>query len=143
MLNSMHKKRLLKLATLLESVPRKQFDMSWWLTEAGNDVQIVPMPPKEVPCGYAACAGGWACSDKGFRKAGLHFNHRAAPAYGVYEDFDALRVFFFGEDWHYRSLSDWLFSGHDNHQTPKQVAKNIRKIVDGWIPKYLESIYGL
>lgn len=57
-LSAVSKRRLLKLAAFLRTLPRKQFDYSWWVTEVGEKLQKTGRP--EIGCGTVACALGWA-----------------------------------------------------------------------------------
>lgn len=61
----MHKKRLLKLAALLDVVPPDKFDMRFWALGDGT-----PMGD-EPKCSSVACALGWATTIPEFKRAGL------------------------------------------------------------------------
>lgn len=122
----MNKKRLLKLADFLESVPPRKFNLSTWVqsmpTQAEGDA--------EGSCGFAGCAVGWAVHAKLFR--GLSFGEaeiddeaNRPPKYRGFYGFTAIEILFdieFDEGCH-------LFddAAYPNHKaTPKQVAKRIR-----------------
>lgn len=79
-------RRLLKLADILDTVPRSGFNMRSWISPRGNRTGeltaaqavsvaisegIAAMSTRVVECGFAGCAIGWATSDKSFRRAGL------------------------------------------------------------------------
>jgi len=57
-----HKKRLLKLADFLLTVPAEQFNMKNWALKEKNG---------KPACGTVACACGWATTIPSFRKAGF------------------------------------------------------------------------
>lgn len=57
-----HKKRLLKLAKFLLTVPEEQFNMKNWALKEKNG---------KPACGTVACACGWATTIPSFRKAGF------------------------------------------------------------------------
>ena len=58
------KRRLLKLADLLQKLPRKRFDYGRWV---GDDWK----GKTDLACGTTACAFGWATTIPALRKAGL------------------------------------------------------------------------
>lgn len=94
-------KRLLKLADYLETVPRKNFNMSSW-----NEYR---------PCGFAGCALGWAVHAKLFR--GLT---EKSLGYEAAEEVFSID----GEE------SFELFSGIRNiRATPNSISKKMRKFV--------------
>jgi hypothetical protein len=61
---TIHAKRLLKLADFLRTVPQREFNMCEWYSRVKEG---------EV-CKTAACAAGWACSIPSFRRAGLRLD---------------------------------------------------------------------
>ncbi len=63
-------RRLLKLASFLETVPDEKLDLSTWAL--GEN------------CGASGCALGWACMIPEFRALGLHLNGALLPAYAQY-----------------------------------------------------------
>src|SRR4051812_47952886 len=58
----MNKKRLLKLADFLETVPREKFNLNHWVTA----LPTKPEGREEGECGFAGCAMGWAAHAKLF-----------------------------------------------------------------------------
>lgn len=126
----MNKRRLLKLADFLETVPAKKFDLGTW-------VQSMPTKPEakvEGSCGFAGCAMGWAIHAKLFR--GLTFEQpewpeetNRGPQYKGHTGFSAVDELF-KIDGH-ASLYLFVEDQYPNfHPTPKQVAKRIRKFVE-------------
>ncbi len=113
----MSAKRLLTLADHLDTVPKREFDMAYW------------------KCGTTACAIGHACSIPSFRRAGLklvgaQIYDDGAPYiqhYPEFDDevgFDAAANFFDIDDREAESLF-----GYREPETPKRVAKRIRKFI--------------
>lgn len=127
----MKRKRLLKLADFLETIPKRVFDMSLW--EAAPATK--PEGKKPGKCGFAGCALGWAAHVKLFR--GLRMfdeelyyqakgNRMEDVAWGfhaaeeLFEITNAQATFLFDEDsYDYAELPI----------PPKRVAKRIRKLV--------------
>lgn len=64
----MFKQRLLKLADLLDTVPRKRFNISSW---ASSKFCGKPKEPEHNECNTTACAMGWATTLPVFKRAGL------------------------------------------------------------------------
>lgn len=133
----MNKKRLLKLADFLETVPRRAFDIGGWQTKAPTK----PEGKKQGECGFAGCAVGWATHAKLFRGLRLEQYFDGGVAFPVYEDregFDACAQLF---DIHgyfppehqlaYQDFAEYLFSpdAYETPPTPKQVAARIRAFV--------------
>jgi hypothetical protein len=159
-MDKMHAKRLLKLAALLDTVPRKEFDLNRWKLERS--------------CGTVACACGWAATIPAFRRAGLslklnseasdedrkEYDLEHTPATPrekelcgaifkswcatdgwsplipqTYRTMDAAGVFF--------GLTEnevpHLFLGGEGYSTPKQVAREIRKVVKQYHPELLTA----
>lgn len=123
----MNKKKLLKLATFLETkVPRRKFNMEFWGTT----------PQNAYSCGTAACALGWAGYIPAFKKEGLT---TAPDEYGgvvtfstpdgsKYCNFSAGREFFeLTDDEAYNLFSPGNYP--TNKRGPKSVAKRIREMV--------------
>jgi hypothetical protein len=79
--------RLSRLAEILGRVPNEVFNMWAWYTKAPDD-----------DCGMAACAGGWAALDQGFRAAGLALEMSSSgdfmPTYKEHVGYAALAEFF-------------------------------------------------
>ena len=144
-MNYVHKKRLLKLADFLDKLPRKKFNF----TEVVSGQET---PNKTLTCGSQACAIGW-CPVVFPRLTEYHITSGWSTAHnflvvkmkGV--DFDGgsldsvthIGEELFGLDY---SESYALFVPNNTQAlglglrslgddaTPKQVAKNMRKLVD-------------
>lgn len=104
------KKRLLKLADFAETIPRKEFDMD----EFGT------------PCGTPACVLGHAVAAQLFRDLRPFDNRTFMPYFSGRMACGAAAAFF-------QIKTDdalVLFYGADNHRTPKQVARNLRRYVE-------------
>ncbi len=115
----MKKARLLKLADLLDTVSRTRFNMADF-----GDASI----EDKKKCGTTACAAGWACTIPSFKRAGLKRNSFGIPQYkDCGGPFASLSEFF---DIPYDDAL-YLFDLHKGHETPKQVARNIRKYTEG------------
>lgn len=118
----MKKGRLLKLAALLDTVPRRRFDMGTW----GVASKVIKDKPV---CATRACALGWATAIPEFKRAGLQLvqDYEGSTGADVYfKDrigSDAGRVFFGLTD----EQADWLF--HDGAEDPKGKAAEIREMV--------------
>ncbi len=132
-----HKKRLLKLADFLYTLPRNRFDFSTWV---GDDWD----GKANLACGTTACALGWATTMPEFRRLGLMLKHDDWCSYvsmvdDVRDDIvsgpelAAARVFGLDAD-EYR----YLFTPRDyadnprglpNTATAKMVARRIREFV--------------
>ncbi len=123
----MRKDRLLKLADFLETVPRRAFDLSLWVSRRASK----PEGKRPGDCGFAGCAIGWAAHTKMFR--GLHLEN----SYLKYYDFDGFEAVdnLFGFKRQLFSSSaegQYLFDTRTYPRgavTPKQVAKRIRQFV--------------
>jgi hypothetical protein len=61
------KRRLLKLASFLEALPRKRFDFNSWVGDTWKG-------KSNLSCGTTACAFGWATTMAIFRKLGLRMS---------------------------------------------------------------------
>lgn len=66
-MKKLHRNRLMKLANLLDMVPKKSFDMRTYRTGSYGD--------HHVPCGTAGCAVGWAPSIMTERQLGSVLDH--------------------------------------------------------------------
>jgi len=125
----MQKQRLLKLADFLMTVKPKRFYMGSFI---GGQLNC---KLEEKECKATACAFGWATV--AFPRSKLKLDPDTYTVLytnkeGRYEDFEAAEVFF-GLT---KDQSTSLFLPYDNHTTPKQVAKNIRKFVlTGALPR--------
>lgn len=135
----MNKKRLLKLADFLETVPAEAFDIVEWQSQPASK----PEGERPGQCGFAGCAVGWAAHGKLFRS--FKINKAGKLRYGP--DDDALRswvavdtVFGFTPSsiWFGSPEATHLFAAqsYPDDPTPKQVAKRIRAFVasNGAIP---------
>lgn len=142
-----HRKRLLKLAEFLETLPPKDFDISWWRAECeGSDGK----------CGTTYCAVGWATTFPENRRAGLTLSSAKSdytPKFkpvseqdkryckaadredgavwkraGTYLGGTAAERFFGLTEKQAEGLFYWLPGG--KHPTARQVAKQIRRVVE-------------
>lgn len=111
-----HKRRLLRLAKLLDTVPRERFSMSGW-----SNGPIT----KKRPCGTTACAAGWATTIPEFRMEGLRlyrlFDHQ--DLFYRQRTADEAAELFFGPGT-FVALFDSALPGG-----PKTAAKRIRDYV--------------
>ena len=118
--------RLLRLAALLRTLPRKRFDYTTWV---GYDWEGDP----DLSCGTTACALGWATTIPSLRRAGLALTPWAhgggsVTLNGRFGALDAAEELFALEDFEARLLfAPWGAS--ESRATPKQVAKKIEKFV--------------
>lgn len=141
----MNKKRLLKLAKLLEKDADNEkgikFDLAQWAAPSEQDTfgkkkKVVP-----VSCETTACAVGLACISGAFKDEGLKHSYVTGysegwilvPKFGTERNFDAVISFFDIT----RHEADYLFS-RDYYPESKTkgakgeryVAKRIRKFVE-------------
>lgn len=121
----MHKKRLLKLADFLETVPRRSFEIRAWVWRGADK------PEGKIPgeCGFAGCAMGWAAHAKLFRGLkldGLWGN----PIFEGRTDYDAADCLFEIDGVASRVLFGGSSYSGPRRPTPKQVAKRIRTFVE-------------
>lgn len=123
----MNKRRLLKLAAFLRTVPRKAFAIDHWVTTEATKPEGV----RPGDCGFAGCAMGWAAHAKLFR--GLELNMFAEQPveirYKGEEGFSAAAKLF---DIQYFEAKE-LFSPNfyiGLKGTPAQVAKRIERLVE-------------
>lgn len=115
-MNATGKKRLLKLADFLQTVKPKRFDMGFFATGDLHE------------CGTAGCALGWATMVPSFQKAGLYLDDGMSVRFKgsrVHDSFRVAEKFF---DLTEREAENF-FLRRENHETPKQVARNIRAAV--------------
>jgi hypothetical protein len=108
----MNKKRLLKMADFVETIPRKDFAMEIF--------------GETTACGTVGCALGWAAHTKLFRGLRQTTETYLKPAYRGRCGFDAAEVLFDIS----RHQVEGLFRWHTTNETPKQVARNIRRFVE-------------
>jgi hypothetical protein len=116
-----NKRRLLKLAALLDRVPDEKFDMGTW----GTSGRLIKNAPQ---CATKACALGWATAIPEFYKAGLELRAyagaRHANVYFNGRENVSAGAQFFDIEW---SDADDLFMG--GCEGPKEKAAEIRALV--------------
>lgn len=127
------KKRLLKLADFLDTVPRKKFDLTHWVGQSY-------VGKLSLSCGTTACALGWATTIPAFRKLGLRMVGRVVGMKSGYPSSPdaAKEIFDLGATGFNRLFTptsanypeDNVRGQLDPNATPKQVARNIRKYVE-------------
>lgn len=136
----MNKKRLLKLADFLETVPAKAFNIRNWQ----RDPATKPEGKTPGECGFAGCAVGWAVHAKLFRglKFGEYEYGSNVPHYQGEYEWEAVSTLFdinngCNGTGQFQD-AEFLFCGlsYDIDPTPKQVAKRIRAFVasNGAVP---------
>lgn len=142
-----YKRRLLRLAELLEKLPPHRFDFGHW---AGTDWEGAA----NLSCGTTACALGWATSIPAFRRLGLHLYDRGGrPWVGIGDDtketspqhagwvvfgLDETEFNFLFVPWGDQAYSEegddirrrFKRPSPDRSSTAKEVAKNIRWFVN-------------
>lgn len=106
----MNKRRLLKMADFVETIPRKEFDM--------RDVW------RETPCGSVGCALGHAAHARVFRY--LRLSRNVLTFRGELEPFEYAAKALFGIPLHDARM---LFLPAVGHETREDVAANIRRYV--------------
>lgn len=123
----MNKRRLLKLADILDKVPRKHFDLGCFTNSLPENIHT---------CGTTACALGYAAVDPGFRRAGLKFTSNigldiqyrkwsgtyAAMSFFELDEATILSLFYPNEAREYYNRP-W------DKITPKMVSRAIRNLV--------------
>lgn len=132
-----HKKRLLKLADLMDNLPNEvKFNIHDWANhygECNND------KPSLHNCGTVACTLGFAAMLPSFKNAGLKLNKDNLPAYKDYIAFEAGEEFFglaYVEhpDGFNETRVAYLMFDYDGYKSknpkPKIVAKAIRYFVE-------------
>jgi hypothetical protein len=131
---AMQKKRLLRLAELLEAHRDNgtRFDLSLWRRDYAGDGE-------DEWCGTKACAVGLACVDPKFKRAGLAWSSPfAAPKYKERIGWDAV-VSFFGLE-NLQEASYLFEKGSYNgdmtgNVAARKVAKRIRAVVADGFPE--------
>ena len=136
----MNKERLLKLSTLLASVPDEKFNIaSWRMDEHGeeNGEKLGDESLLDTGCGTSGCAVGWACAMPEFQAEGLVWT---AGGPGLlagdalsFSGWDAVKEFFDLD----HPQAQHLFSGSEYEEdrfdgpgvTPGDVSERIRKWV--------------
>ena|SRR6185312_8885744 len=143
----MNKRRLLKLADLLEADAKNlkgiSFDLMTWArpSESIDGSYRTKLEKVPVDCGTSACAVGLACISGAFRRSGLSYVYKRwnegfylIPQFGTEGGMKAVQSFF-GID---RRSADFLFAS-DNYPEGKRqgaaaerfVARRIRDFVSG------------
>ncbi len=135
-----YKRRLLKLADFLDTVPEERFNFRKWVNNDWGG-------KADLSCGTQACALGWATTIPSFRKLGLRLIKNPIHD-SIFKFVPGLKDFEYDNDrllgpsqdacWKIFGLSsyehDILFtedSGLDiDDVTPKEVANNIRNFVE-------------
>lgn len=147
----MHKRRLLKLADLLEADAKNKkgikFDLSTWAAPSDSnwmsrtfDKKLDTVP---VDCGTTACAVGLACISGAFKRAGLTHAYRRPwvgsgwmlqPKFDGSKDFKAVQKLFEIN----QQSAEFLFSASEypddkteGAKAERFVAKRIRDFVAG------------
>lgn len=143
----MNKRRLLKLADLLEADAANKkgaaFDLGTWAKKKDEDgyydaYAFTPGETVPVSCNTAACAWGLAAISGAFKRSGVGYkiedNGYLVPTYDDLEDFDAAEAFFDINE----TQADFLFEGihYPDNKTKgaageRYVAKRIRDFVAG------------
>lgn len=107
--------RLLRVAEVLEALPKKQrFSLVGWTTTI------------TLECGTVACAIGYAAHDPWFNRRGLKIDADFLPVYRGIRGFYAVDVFFqidSNHSWHLFNQSCY------KHGTRQDVIRRIRKFV--------------
>ena len=131
----MNVERLKTLSKFLRTIPRKLFKMDNWVTtEKPENVVNHIHKPTETECGFAACAMGWACQIKSFRRIGLKltpgniFNEVLYPAFDSVTGFRAAERFF-GLTCEESHALFHLWDYPTNNITSIQVANKIDKLI--------------
>jgi hypothetical protein len=125
MLTKKEHRRLMRLITFMESLPReanKHFDMGTFLKHTNYEHEHeAPQTTKDLlrSCGTTACAMGWAATMPYFKRLGCRFNE-----HGEVEN-----VYTIVENRYYWQL---LFGGEREYKTPKQWARCARALVKKW-----------
>jgi hypothetical protein len=138
-----NKRRLLKLAVFLDTLPPKRFNFGHWVGMAWKGNQ-------DLSCGTTACAIGWCPTIPAFRRLGLRIvridGEPAVVFKGQRRD-SAIQATFRAAGRLFQLTEnevDYLFTptiwtndpGLPEHATAKQVARHIRKFVDrGGMPE--------
>jgi hypothetical protein len=138
----MNKEALIRLADKLQGngpyekagpIPICKFDMSTWIQSfigISNFTKYISgvgnVMAKEVPCGTAACACGWAGSDPWFQERGFYCGPGLGIFYKCSSDFNAVAKFF---DIDYYTSRYLFYPNSMYDQTPNGVAMRIREVV--------------
>jgi hypothetical protein len=144
-----YRRRLLKLAAFLRTLPAKRFNFGHWVGEdwRGDD---------DLSCGTTACALGWATTIPAFRRLGLRMEREgcdhpvcqgeewenvAGPIFGL-NTIEARWLFVSredDEDSHYDRWGGSQTKRLPRTATAKLVAKYIEQFVKSWKPEKQEE----
>jgi hypothetical protein len=126
----MNKRRMRTLIAFLQDVPRKEFTMEFWWKDVKKNGHT---------CGTAGCAAGWAAHIPSFKRAGYKLDACwQEPQFKGKVEFEAIAElldipvidasFLFGCQSHKPNF----------HNTPKRVAKNLERYMNGATVKELD-----
>lgn len=139
----MNKRRLLKLARLLEADAQKRRGIKFNLAVVGSVEKMPPDGKVKLDCGTQACAMGLAALSGAFRRQGLSYRIRRNVFYGINidttmngrsRDYDRAAMAVFDLT---KIQAHFLFSPVEYLETPREakgerfVAKRIRNFVAG------------
>ena len=137
----MNKKRLLKLADLLEADANNKkgikFDINVIACKSKTYDHFKPDELPELSCGTAACAVGLACISGAFKREGLSYfiedDGGIIPVFGEFRDWHCAEMEFFGLN---EGESNFLFRDYPERKQrgaagERYVAKRIRDFVAG------------
>lgn len=138
----MNRRRLLKLATFLDTIPLKKFNFDI-IASVGEKPMMEALKAGNRKCGTVGCAIGWlpAAFPRSFKwdDPGTVYPHVRLTRDGIVADFEAAALFF-GIS---RDDASWLFvpnnwsdryerhNGLAGSASPRAVAAHIRKFVKG------------
>lgn len=137
-MNKIYLKRLLKLRKIIKSIPNNNFYMGHWYN---CDKVRYGNKPIYYKCGTTACMLGWACLDKGFKRAGLKLTNEHYPEFTPTTKFDKKQNpyklsegeaggKFFGLTWHEEND---LFYNYNKNKS------QMLKVLDGIIKTRLKE----
>jgi len=118
----MNKKRMLKWAAFLRTVPEEKFDMRWWGMSDSPVIRLV--------CASRACALGWATAIPEFARSGLELRAHRGDRYAnvffrkAWNLYAAMKFFGLTEAQAYSLVVD-------GPQIPKRMADKIEAMVRG------------
>jgi len=111
-MEQVHIERLRTLYSMMAGIPARVVYMSVWRSEHANegyannrmpDEKLLEQSVQQLAhdvndenhlCNTAACAIGWATAYPEFKEAGLHMDIAGHPAFGNYENWEAIGSFF-------------------------------------------------
>lgn len=134
--NKIRLNRLNHALTVLKAIPKKKFEMGFWMKRNFFDKPLnikIPDNFVNVSCTSAACALGWFASDRTFRRAGLRWYETAngdGIDYNNHKDQYAGAAFFglTSREADNLFLPDRYMETTDDI-TPRHVAERIRKLI--------------